>query len=38
MTQAGRAHCLRGMGYLRLDLPVGHRYFGKIFLCECTRG
>ncbi len=27
-----------GRGYLRLDLPVGHRYFGKIFLCECTRG
>jgi hypothetical protein len=25
-----------GMGYLRLDLPVGHRYFGKVFTCECV--
>lgn len=28
-----------GTGYLRLDgLSVGHPYFGKIILCDCTRG
>ena len=27
-----------GTGFLRLDLPVGHRYFGQVFLCECTEG
>lgn len=27
-----------GRGYLRLEgLPVGHPYFGKIFLCDCTK-
>ena len=25
-----------GTGFLRLDLPVGHREFGKIFLCDCV--
>lgn len=25
-----------GTGYVRLDLPVGHPNFGKIFLCECV--
>jgi len=27
-----------GTGYLRIDgLPIGHPYFGKIVLCDCTR-
>jgi hypothetical protein len=25
-----------GMGYVRLDVPVSHKYFGKIFLCTCV--
>lgn len=25
-----------GMGYVRLDLPLGHKYFGKVFTCECV--
>ena len=31
-------HCksCEGMGYVRLDLPIGHRYFGKVFECECV--
>lgn len=27
--------CL-GLGYLRLDLPVGHPNFGQLFACECA--
>lgn len=28
-----------GRGYLRLDgLPIGHMYFGRILLCDCTKG
>lgn len=28
-----------GIGLLRLEgLPVGHIYFGKVFLCDCTKG
>jgi hypothetical protein len=27
-----------GTGYLRLDLPLGHPLFGKLFLCECVDG
>ena len=27
-----------GTGYLRIEgLPMGHRYFGKLVLCECAR-
>lgn len=27
-----------GTGYLRIgDLPIGHPYFGKIVLCDCTK-
>ena len=27
-----------GLGYLLLEgLPVGHIYFGKLFLCDCTK-
>lgn len=27
-----------GTGYLRLEgFPIGHPYFGKIFLCDCTK-
>jgi hypothetical protein len=25
-----------GTGYVRLELPVGHPKFGKIFLCDCV--
>jgi hypothetical protein len=25
-----------GTGYVRFDLPVGHEFFGRIFLCECV--
>jgi len=25
-----------GMGYLRIDLPVGHRLFGQVHTCECV--
>jgi DNA replication protein DnaC len=24
-----------GMGYVRLDVPVGHPHFGKLFPCKC---
>jgi len=27
-----------GTGYVRLDLPLGHPAFGKIFLCSCVAG
>lgn len=28
-----------GIGYLRIEgLRVGHPYFGKLVLCDCTRG
>jgi hypothetical protein len=28
-----------GIGYLRIEgLPVGHPYFGKLVLCDCTEG
>lgn len=34
----GRPTCriCEGTGYVRLDLPVGHKYFGKLFACECA--
>ncbi len=25
----------RGVGYIRLDVPVGHPHFGKLFPCTC---
>jgi hypothetical protein len=25
-----------GTGYLRLDLPVGHKHFGELIFCECA--
>lgn len=28
--------CL-GIGYVRLDLPVGHPKFGDLFECECVK-
>lgn len=28
----------RGIGYLRLELPLGHPSFGKLFVCECAEG
>jgi len=34
----GKPDCqvCRGLGYVRLgDLPVSHRDFGRLFLCEC---
>lgn len=31
------SHC-GGLGYLRLDLPVGHPEFGKLRLCTCREG
>lgn len=36
----GKADCkiCEGIGYLRVDLPIGHPDFGKLFLCECTNG
>lgn len=35
----GLADCTvcKGTGFLRLDLPVGHKYFGKLMLCDCTK-
>lgn len=27
-----------GVGYLRLDLPVGHADFGKLQICNCRQG
>ena len=27
--------CL-GVGYVRLDVPVGHEFFGKLLVCECS--
>lgn len=27
----------QGVGYLRVDLPVGHPDFGKLLLCECVK-
>ncbi|HEY3310380.1 MAG TPA: ATP-binding protein [Anaerolineales bacterium] len=29
-------HC-GGLGYLRLDLPLGHPDFGKAIICDCRR-
>src|SRR5687767_11716657 len=29
-------HC-GGMGYLRVDVPVGHADFGKLEICVCRR-
>lgn len=29
-------HC-QGLGYYRLDVPLGHPEFGKIHLCECRQ-
>lgn len=26
-----------GTGYLRMDLPINHPYFGRVFLCDCAR-
>lgn len=28
-------HC-KGIGYVRFDLPVGHKDQGKLFECECV--
>lgn len=28
----------KGFEYLRVDVPVGHPMFGKMFLCECVTG
>lgn len=28
----------KGVGYLRIDLPVGHPMFGKLFECDCAHG
>jgi DNA replication protein DnaC len=25
-----------GVGYMRLDMPIGHPVFGKLFICECA--
>ena len=25
-----------GTGWLRMDLPIGHPDFGKLFLCDCV--
>lgn len=35
----GKPDCTQceGRGYMRLEgLPVGHKYFGKVFLCDCV--
>ena len=34
----GRPDCrvCQGTGYVRLELPVGHPNFGKVFLCDCV--
>jgi hypothetical protein len=26
----------QGTGYVRMDLPIGHPDFGKIFYCDCV--
>lgn len=28
----------KGIGYVRMDFPVGHPDFGKLFECECVNG
>lgn len=28
----------KGAGYVRYDVPYGHRYFGRSMLCECKMG
>lgn len=33
--EPGCVHCL-GLGYVRFDLPITHKFFGKIFLCDCV--
>ena len=30
-------HC-RGLGYLRVDIPLGHPDFGKLQICTCRQG
>lgn len=30
-------HC-RGLGYVRVEVPVRHPLFGKLLRCECTEG
>jgi DNA replication protein DnaC len=34
----GDPHCAtcKGLGYVRLDLPVGHPDFGRLFACDCA--
>lgn len=27
----------KGIGYMRLDVPVGHEFFGKLLICECSQ-
>ncbi len=36
-TMLGRPDCpiCHGLGYVRLDVPVGHPDFGKLFPCSC---
>jgi len=33
----GRPDCrvCLGLGFVRLDVPVGHPDFGRLFLCDC---
>jgi DNA replication protein DnaC len=30
-------HC-GGLGYLRIDVPLGHPDFGKLQICTCRQG
>jgi hypothetical protein len=36
----GKADCAicKGLGWVRIDLPLGHPMHGKAFACECRRG
>ncbi len=38
-TMLGDPNCpnCQGLGYYRLDLPLGHPEFGKLHLCECRQ-
>lgn len=27
----------KGVGYVRLDVPIGHEFFGKLLACECSQ-
>lgn len=39
-TLTGDPNCPKchGLGYYRIDVPVGHPGFGKVFVCDCRIG